>query len=294
MLKPIAEQTILITGSTDGIGHQAAIDIAKQGAHVIVHGRTEQRAKAAAAAVAEASKNEKLDCVWSDFSSLSDVQRMAMELPKRFGHLDVLLNNAGVYMKNRMETRDGHEMTFQVNHLAPTYLTLLILNMLDQDAETRIVNVASIAHQSAHLDLDDLENRSWDDYQAYANSKLENVLFTYELARRLHDTDIRVNCLHPGVIGTKLLEKGFGRGGLPIEVGSKVLVHLATSPELEGVTGAYFNRMQQEKSHKISYDEDLALQLWEKTLEMLPLSDLETSDKEMSQLLQRLQPRSRA
>lgn len=288
MLKPVSEQRILITGATDGIGYHAALQLAEMKAKLVVHGRTQKTAEEAAGKIRQESGNRNIEAIHADFGSLSEVKKMAVEIHRRFPVLDVLLNNAGIYMNDRQESVDGHELTFQVNYLAPVFLTQLILNCLDQDSETRIVNVASIAHQSARLDLKNLENEPWDDYLAYANSKLENILFTYELARRLHDTDIMVNCLHPGVIGTKLLQKGFGRGGASIESGAQVLVHVASSPDLEGVTASYFNQMRQEQSSPITYDEGFAGRLWDITVEILQLSELQNSDKEMAPLAGRL------
>jgi NAD(P)-dependent dehydrogenase (short-subunit alcohol dehydrogenase family) len=262
-------QKILITGSTDGIGLQAAIDIAKKRHHVIVHGRTAEKAKMTAEKIKKAADNQNVDSIAGDFSSLAQVRKMAEEIKMKFPKLDVLLNNAGIYMEYRQETQCGHEMTFQVNYLAPTLLTLLILDTLKQDKETRIVNVASIAHQSAHLDLDDLENKKFDAYTAYANSKLENILFTYSLAKQLQGTKVMVNALHPGVIQTKLLQVGFGGGGAPISQGAKALEYVATSEDLKGITGSYFNRLNKERSSPVTYDETFAKKLWDKTMPLI-------------------------
>ncbi len=265
-------KTILITGSTDGIGLQAAINLAKKGHHVIVHGRNSGKAEGTAELVKQKSDNRKVSSVAGDFSSFEQVRKMAAEINQKFPETDVLINNAGVYMTERRETEDGHEMTFQINYLSPCLLTFLVLDTLRKNTETRIVNVASIAHQSSHLDLNDLENKKFDAYLAYANSKIENIYFTYVLAQKLMGTKITANCLHPGVLNTKLLNIGWGGGGSPIQKGAEVLEYVATSPELEDVSGVYFNKMNRERSNPVTYNEEISRKLWEKTLSILGLA----------------------
>jgi retinol dehydrogenase 14 len=267
-----AMKTVLITGSTDGIGLQAAINLAKKGHHIIVHGRSSEKAERTAQSVREKSDNPKVSSLAGDFSSFEQVRKMATEINQKFSDLDILINNAGVYMTERKETRDGHEMTFQVNYLSPCLLTFLVLDTLRKKTETRIVNVASIAHQSAHLDLNDLENKKFDAYLAYANSKIENIYFTYMLAQKLMGTKITANCLHPGVLQTKLLATGWGGGGAPIQKGAEVLEYVGTSPELEDVSGSYFNKLSREKSNPVTYNDEITRKLWEKTLSILGLA----------------------
>lgn len=263
-------KTVLITGSTDGIGLQAAIDIAKRGEHVIVHGRTLEKAKKTSELVKDKSGNSKVSSVVADFTSFAEVRRLGAEISEKFPEIDVLINNAGVYMTERRETKDGHEVTFQVNYLSPSLLTLLILEVLKKNG-SRVVNVASIAHQSARLDFNDLENKNFDAYLAYANSKLENILFTNMLAAKVLNTKIKVNSLHPGVLNTKLLAAGWGAVGAPIVQGAKVLDYVATSPELDQVTGAYFNKFNREKSSPVTYDEEVSRKLWDITVSILGL-----------------------
>ncbi len=255
-------KTILVTGSTDGIGRQAAIDLLKLGAHVIIHARNEQRAIKAIEFIKNHAGLDGIEAAIADLSSLEQIRGMAARIRKEHGHLDVLLNNAGVYQNRRTTTVDGYETTFAVNHLAPFLLTLLLLDMIKKSGSGRIVNVASQAHASS-LDFDNLQGeKSYSAYQAYAGSKLCNIMFTYMLADLLEGRDISVNCLHPGVIDTKLLRAGFG-GGAPVSEGSRRLVFCAISPECEGLTGRYFVDCREVKSSTISYDKKAQIRLWE-------------------------------
>lgn len=226
---------IFITGATDGIGRQTALDLAKPGVHLAIHGRNAKR-------IAEVQKlAEKKGATSSghaaDFASLDDVRRMAKDVPE----IDVLIANAGVFMNDRVVTKDGFETTFQVNHLSHFLLVHLLLPKIAE----RIVVVSSMAHGSARLDWNNLQGeRHFDGYGAYALSKLCNVLFTIELARRLGDKPT-VNALHPGVVTTKLLTEGFGsRGPDSHEEGAATSVYLATStsPSVAGKTGGYYSR----------------------------------------------------
>jgi NAD(P)-dependent dehydrogenase (short-subunit alcohol dehydrogenase family) len=242
----------LVTGSSDGIGKQTALELARGGAHVIVHGRSEERAAAAASAVGAAE-------IWvCDFGSLEEVRAAASRLPPG---IDVLINNAGVYLQRRQLTKDGYETTFQVNHLAPFLLTNLLLPSLGKGA--RIVNVSSQVHSSGVLAWEDLMGeKNFSGYGAYAQSKLANLLFTRELARRQQKAT--VNALHPGVIGTKLLRGGFGgMGGGSPEQGAATPVYLATSKEVEGVTGKYFVQRREARPAPQALDDEAARRLWD-------------------------------
>ena len=197
---------------------------------------------------------------------------MAEDVRQRFPGLRFLLNNAGVFMQRREVSVDGHELTWQINHLAPVLLTMELLPLLRANAPARIVNVASIAHARGSINLADPGGeRGYDGYAAYAQSKLANVLFTYELAERLVGSDVDVNCLHPGVIGTKLLKEGFGIDGASIEEGARTSIHLAISEELAGVSGTYFVREMPTPSSTTSYDVHLRKDLWELTMRSLDL-----------------------
>lgn len=257
---------ILVTGSTDGIGKETALGLARKGAKVILHGRSESRLEATEKEFL--SENiEVAGSVIGDFADFSSVRRMAAEIRENYPDLNILINNAGIYMKSRVETANGHEATWQVNHLSPALLTIELLPLLEKNAPSRIVNVSSIAHVRGNIDFFNLDaQQSFDSYAAYAQSKLANVFFTYELARMLEDKAVDVNCLHPGVIGTKLLVDGFGMEGAPLEEGARTSIHLASSENLQGVSGKYFAKEQPTPSSPISYDHDLRKKLWDQTM----------------------------
>ena len=257
-------KTVLVTGATDGIGRETALALARLGWSVVVHGRDAGRTAKAVKEIGDEAPGARVDSVVADFASLEAVRGMAGEVRTRFPDLDVLVNNAGLYMKSRHLSHDGHEMTFAVNHLAPFLLTNLLLDLLRRNTPARIVNVSSVAHMRARPDLDDLRaDRRFDDYNAYAVSKLANVLFTYELAERLRGTGVTANVLHPGVIPTKLLRTGFGgMSGLTLREGAATSVYLAASPEVEGVSGRYFTACREASSSALSRDPELRRELW--------------------------------
>jgi NAD(P)-dependent dehydrogenase (short-subunit alcohol dehydrogenase family) len=259
----IQDRTVLVTGSTDGIGLQTALDLARLGGRVILHGRTEERLHAAMMHLRRANA-EIAGAVTGDFSSIASMGRMIAELRDSFPELSVLVNNAGVYMSEHVMTEDGYEMTWQVNHLAMMLLTEQLLLTLKDNMPARVVNVSSIAHTRGSIAFDNLNGeREYDAYGAYAQSKLANVLFTYELAAKLHGSGVSVNCLHPGVIGTKLLRDGFGIDGASVEEGAATSVYLASADDVSDVSGKYFVRKQQTPSSATSYDLELMRRLWD-------------------------------
>jgi NAD(P)-dependent dehydrogenase (short-subunit alcohol dehydrogenase family) len=250
--------TILVTGATDGIGRETARELAERGARVLVHGRTRDKAERTAAALAGESGRDRFEAVHGDFASLAEVRALAADVLAQHPALDVLVNNAGVYLHQREQSADGYELTLAVNHLAPFALTHLLLPALERSGHGRIVNVSSIAHRRGRVDLDDLDlTREFDGYRAYATSKLINVLATYELARRLAGRPVTVNALHPGVISTKLLRGGFGMSGDEVARGAAGEVKLALDPALDGTSGRYFDMGQETPSSRVSYDEAL-------------------------------------
>jgi NAD(P)-dependent dehydrogenase (short-subunit alcohol dehydrogenase family) len=262
-IPPMKNKTILVTGSTDGIGKQTALDLARTGATVILHGRSIDRCKAAQAEIQRLTGNADVQFVTADLALLADVRRLAETVKEKFPQLNVLINNAGVFMNERKLTMDGFEMTFAVNHLAPFLLTHLLLDVLKANAPARIVTVSSMAHQRGGVDFKNLQaEKRFDGYAAYSLSKLANVLFTVELAERLNGTSITANSLHPGVITTKLLAAGFNMSGASLAEGAETSVYLATSLEVDGVTGKYFVKKKISSPSPLSHDEKLLKEFW--------------------------------
>ena len=256
------DKIVLVTGATDGIGKQTALELAQLGARVLAHGRSAERCRAVVEEIKQRTGNE-ADYLVADFASLQQVRAMAAEVKAKHDRLRVLVHNAGVLMRERRLTGDGLETTFAVNHLAPFLLTHLLLDLLKASAPARIVVVSSGTHQSAKVDFGNLQGeKRYDGYAAYALSKLGNVLFAYELAERLAGTGVTVNCLHPGVIATKLLRAGWGGRGNGLAEGAETLVYLASSPEVENVTGKYFVRKRETPSSPASHDEKLRKEFW--------------------------------
>lgn len=266
---------ILVTGSTDGIGLATAHQLLDLGHEILVHGRSREKAEFAARKILLSSKKphapqDIATPVWGDLSKMNEVVALAKQVTSAASDLDVLINNAGVYMNERVLTEDGFEMTFAVNHLAVHLLTHHLLPVLKTRPAARIVTVSSIAHQRSHLKLDDLAgNHRFDGYEAYANSKLCNILFTRASAALLKGTHVTVNCLHPGVIETKLLHAGFNIKGDRVENGSATSVFLATHPSVSQKTGGYFINSQETYPSRIAQDDNLAVQLWRKSEELL-------------------------
>lgn len=252
---------ILVTGSTDGIGLQTARDLAGLGHEVVLHGRNVEKVARARDAIARTVPEADLLTVHADLADLGAVAHMAHDLAAQLPRLDVLINNAGVYMSERKTSRDGFEMTLAVNHLAHFLLTNLLLPLLKKSAAPRVVTVSSIAHTSGRIPFDDMNaEQGYNGYHAYANSKLANALFAYELARR--EPWLISNSLHPGVIGTKLLHAGFSMQGASVESGARTSVYLATSAEVEKVSGKYFVDCSVAAPAAQAQDAQLAQRLW--------------------------------
>jgi NAD(P)-dependent dehydrogenase (short-subunit alcohol dehydrogenase family) len=284
----MAGRTVLITGGTSGIGKATAIGIAALGARVAITGRDLERAAAAAADVRAASGNPNVDAFGADLSSRAEVRRLAAEVLAAYPRLDVLVNNVGGSWATRHVTADGLERTFAVNYLAAFMLTNLLLDRLKASAPARVVNVSSGAQSSGRIDFDDLQGeRDYSERTAYPQSKLASLMFTYELARRLEGTGVTANVLHPGVVNT-----GFGAEdpGVIFKVlvpfmrpfmktpakGAATSIFLASSPEVDGVSGQYFADSSPRTSSKASYDVAAATRLWEVSA---ALSGLSTSVK---------------
>ncbi len=255
---------ILITGATDGIGLETAKQLARQGQELVLHGRSADKATRARDAVRRTAPSAALHTAQADFADLSAVAGLAQDLLFRLPRLYVLINNAGVYMAKHQLSRDGFEMTLAVNHIAHFLLTLRLLPLLRKSPSPRVITVSSGVHWSGHISFDDMNaERHFDGYRAYANSKLANALFARELARR--EPWLASNCLHPGVIDTKLMRVGFSGPGNSVAAGARTPVFLATSPEVEGISGKYFEDCEVVAPSESVEDARLARQLWEWT-----------------------------
>ncbi|MCB9731211.1 MAG: SDR family NAD(P)-dependent oxidoreductase [Deltaproteobacteria bacterium] len=251
---------VLVTGATDGIGRETALTLARRGARVLLHGRSGDRLARVHAELAAVAGGPHPEPARADLASLADVRALAADLDARGLRPTVLVNNAGVFMNERVLTRDGFEMTAAVNHLAPFLLTHLLL-ATPGAALARIVNVSSVAHGRGRVDDPDdpgLVARPFDGYGHYAASKLANVLFTVALAPRVADRGVTVNALHPGVVSTKLLLEGFNmRGGDSLAEGAATSVTLALAPDLADVTGRYFSGGQLARTNRAADDDAL-------------------------------------
>ena len=273
MERTMKGKVVLITGANSGIGYETALALAKMGATVVMVARDKKKGKEAQKEIIEASGNKKVDLLIADLASLDDVRKLAKDFQAKYDHLHVLINNAGGINWERTETKEGFETTFGVNHLAHFLLTKLLLDLIKASAPARIINVSSRAHTSGKMDFSDLMSKNYGPMKAYSASKLANILFTYELARRLKGTKVTVNALHPGVVRTRFYSaNSFGlRMGMAMitpfminaQKGAQTSIYLASSPEIEGVTGKYFAKSKPVDSNKISYNKDVAKQLWD-------------------------------
>ncbi len=268
-------KTCLITGASDGIGYVAARELAGMGARVIVVGRDAAKTDSAVERIIDETGNPAVQRLLADLSSQREVRRLADEVREQTPRLDVLLNNAGAIFLSSRRSVDGLEMTFALNHLGYFMLTTLLLDLLRTSEPARIINVSSSSHGSpGKFRLEDLpkpgSNRG---YRAYGRSKLCNILFTYELARRLEGSGVTANALHPGLVSTNIARNNgllgrvvnffIGARGVDADRGAETLVYLASSPDVEGVTGKYFVDCQAVASSALSYDAELAADLWE-------------------------------
>jgi retinol dehydrogenase 14 len=280
---PMAGKTVLVTGGTAGIGRATAMGLATMGAHLGITGRDRERTEGAAREIRAAGDGQ-VDLFVADLSSQSQVRRLADEVLQTYPRIDVLVNNVGGYWNTRHVTADGLERTFALNHLAPFLLTNLLLDQIKQSAPARVVTVASNAHTTGQIDFDDLQgDRSYSGSRAYSQSKLANVLFSYELARRLQATSVTAYALHPGVVRTSFGAEdpgGIQRLIIPFarpflkspEQGAATSIHLASSPDLERVSGRYFANSKPRRSSKASYDEAAAARLWQMSAELVSLT----------------------
>ena len=260
-------KTILVTGSTDGIGRQTALELLRLGHRVIVHGRSPAKTAAAAEGLRTESASQSVDTWACDLSSLAAIRAAAPALLSAHPKLDVLLHNAGIFMNTREVSAEGYELTFAVNHLAPFLLTHLLAPALEAAAPSRVIVVSSVAHARGTVDFNDLQYLSgFTGYASYVRSKLCNVLFAAELAERWKDQRIAANSLHPGVVGTKLLREGFGmEGNDSLSQGAATSVHLAVAPEVEGITGKYCANKREAPLGRLARDLEVRRKLWDES-----------------------------
>jgi retinol dehydrogenase 12 len=272
----------LITGATSGIGRVTARELARRGATLMIVSRDRTRGEATLAELRAAGSKACVDLLHADLASQSSVRALGREVRKQTDRLHVLINNAGVICLSRRLTEDGIETTLAINHLAPFLLTRLLQDLLMAGAPSRVVTVASEAHRLGRIDFDDLQGeRRFHGFRAYAQSKLANILFTYELSRRFREKGVAANCLHPGAVDTNLWResRGFLRFALlatrpfflTAEQGAAGLIEVASSAALEDISGKYFSKGREKHTSKASYDTAAAQRLWEMSASLAPV-----------------------
>ena len=275
----------LITGANSGIGKATAVGLARMGATVVMVSRDRTRGEEAQREIRAQSGNDDVDLLLAELSSQQEVRQLAETFQQRYRHLHVLINNAGSGFSKRQQSADGIEMTFALNHLAPFLLTNLLLDMLKNSAPARVINVSSAAESRARLDINDLQlnNRRYGFFRSYSQSKFAMMLFTYELARRLQGTGVTVNVMDPGPTATNfgsrdlapftrsLMHFMAARVGIKAEKAAETNIYLASSPEVESVSGQYFQNSAARKSSPRSYDESLQRQVWEESAQLVKL-----------------------
>jgi NAD(P)-dependent dehydrogenase (short-subunit alcohol dehydrogenase family) len=270
----------MITGANSGIGKATAIGLAEMKATIVMVCRDKERGEQAQKEIIELTGNKNIELFLCDLSSLEAIRKFATEFKGKYQNLHVLINNAGVMKKQGALSPDGFEMNFAVNHLAPFLLTNLLLDIVKKSAPSRIINVSSAAHRMAKLDFDDLqcEDKKLRLMRIYGNSKLALMLFSFELSRRLEGTGVTVNTVHPGMISTNLgrdmgkFSQAFGKRLFKTpQEGAETSIYLASSSEVEGITGKYYTKKQQKEPSKECYNEEDAKKIWEISTEMTKL-----------------------
>jgi len=279
----LAQRVCIVTGASSGIGKETSKKLARLGATVVMVCRNQKRGERAMSEIKSASKNAEVELLLANFASLDSVRALAREFLEKHDSLHVLVNNAGGVYATRSVTADGFETTFQVDYLSHFLLTNLLLDVLEKSAPSRIINVSSTSHYGGHLNFDDLQmKKGYGVMKAYSQAKLAQVLFTYELSRRLEGTGVMVNALHPGAAATNIWKSPMGPFSflgnvsrlflISPERGAETPTYLASSPEVEGVTGKYYDHMREKQSSAESYDEPAARRLWNESEKMAGLS----------------------
>ena len=268
------DKNCIITGATDGIGKQTAIDLANLGYNLGLVGRNKEKGRLITQEIAKITGNKSIKYFNADLSVIKNTKNVADNIKNEFKSIDVLVNNVGAYFSNYKKTEEGLEKTFALNHLSYFALTHLLLDVLEAERSGRVINVSSSAHFSAKLDITDFQmEKKYKGWTAYCNSKLMNILFTYEADKRFNDKDISFNCLHPGFVNTSFGDdnKGFGKNILSIgkkliainvKKGATTNVYLASSNKLSKVSGKYFYKSNRTKSSKTSYLDSHQKRLW--------------------------------
>lgn len=280
----LEDRIALVTGANAGIGRETVRGLAQAGLEVIMVSRDAKRGEEARADVQQTTGSPKLHVFLADLSSQASIRQLAREVLQKFSALHVLINNAAVITTERELTEDGIERQFAVNHLAPFLLTNLLLDRLKRSAPARIINVSSQMHQRTGFDFENLQGeKSYHPRQIYAQSKLANLLFTKELARRLQGTGVTANALHPGTVATGLFGRFLGLPkwlrflsdwyGISPEEGAKTSIYLATSPDVTNTTGEYFKKSRHFPCNPIANDPQIATRLWELSEEMTGLKE---------------------
>ena len=274
MVTEMKDKTVMVTGATNGIGKVSALELAKMGATVILVSRSAEKCEAVAKEIRQAAGHDRVVAMPADLSVQAEIHRLADQFLAAYSRLDVLLNNAGAIYTAREVSKDGVEMTWALDHLNYFLLTNLLLDALKAAPSARVVNVSSGAHAIGKINFDDVQfTKGYSSFKAYSQAKLANVMFTYELARRLQGTNVTTNALHPGAVSTGFgqnntgllsgMWKLFGKFTLSPEEGAKTSIYLASSPEVAGVTGQYFDKCKPVKSNAASYIEADQRRLWE-------------------------------
>jgi len=279
----MAQRICMVTGANSGIGKETSKKLAGLGATVVMVCRNQKRGEKAMSEIEGASNGAEVELMIADFSSLDSVRALAKTFLEKHDSLHVLINNAGGVNVLRSVTADGFETTFQVDYLSHFLLTNLLLEALEKGAPSRIINVSSASHYRGHLKFDDLHmKRGYGVMKAYSQAKLAQVLFTYELSRRLEGTGVTVNSLHPGAVATNIWKGSMGPFSflgnisrlflISPQRGAETPAYLASSPQVEGVTGKYYDQMREKQSSAESYDQAVARKLWDESERMTGLS----------------------
>ncbi len=281
--KSMLNKICVVTGATSGIGKETAKALAIEGATIIIVGRDVKKCISTVNQIKKHSGNSLVDYICSDLSDLKQVHNLTETLKQSHDHIDVLVNNAGAYFITRQESVDAYEMNLALNYLSPVLLTTLLQDMLDKSVQGRIINVSSIAHLKGSINFDNLQSKlQFIGFKAYAQSKLALILYTYELARKLKNTKITVNALHPGFVATNFGKNNGllrfyirrftkGKNDISAKEGAETIIFLATSPNVTNLTSGYFVNNKQVKSSDKSYNQDLAKQLWDVTENLIKI-----------------------